>query len=94
MSRKTLFTIPLLKISSSVGFSKIINNFVIQKEKEKLTIFPLVTVNDNEKNENGDHGIENNGNNENGSGDHENYEELEQFLEDGDYETGNVYGYG
>ena len=31
----------LSKISSSVGFSKIINNFVIQKEKEKLTIFPL-----------------------------------------------------
>ena len=28
-------------ISSSLGFSKIINNFIIQKEKEKLTIIPL-----------------------------------------------------
>ena len=44
----------LSKISSSVGFSKIINNFAIQKEKEKLTIFPLVMVNDNKKKENGD----------------------------------------
>ena len=81
MSRKPHSTIPLLsKISSSVGFSKIINNFAIQKEKEKLTIFPLVMVNDNEKNENGDPGIGNHGNDEDGSfGDHEKYEEYEQF---------------
>ena len=31
----------LSNISSSIGFSRILNNFVIQKEKEKLTIFPL-----------------------------------------------------
>ena len=31
----------LSKISSSIGYSRIFNNFVIQKEKEKLTIFPL-----------------------------------------------------
>ena len=31
----------LSKISSSIGFSRTVNNFVIQKEKEKLTIFPL-----------------------------------------------------
>ena len=31
----------LSKISSSIGFSRTYNNFVIQKEKEKLTIFPL-----------------------------------------------------
>ena len=29
------------KISSSIGYSGILKNFVIQKEKEKLTIFPL-----------------------------------------------------
>ena len=69
----------LSKISSSVGFSKVINNFVIQKEREKLTLFPLVDVNDNEKND-----LENgSGNHENESGDNENQEELEQLLEDG-----------
>ena len=31
----------LSKISSSIGYSRIFNNFVVQKEKEKLTIFPL-----------------------------------------------------
>ena len=73
----------LSKISSSVGFSKIINNFVIQKEKEKLTIFPLVMVNDTEKNENEDNGTEDHGNDKNGSGDHEG------SLDDEEYETGN-----
>ena len=73
----------LSKISSSVGFSKIINNFVIQKEKEKLTIFPLVMVNDTEKNENEDNGTEDHGNDKNGSGDHEG------SLDDEDYENGN-----
>ena len=29
------------KISSSLGYSRIFENFVLQKEKEKLTIFPL-----------------------------------------------------
>ena len=29
------------KISSSLGYSRIFDNFVLQKEKEKLTIFPL-----------------------------------------------------
>ena len=88
----------LSKISSSVGFSKIINNFVIQKEKEKLTIFPLGIGNDKEKNdhENGDHGIKS-GNHENGSGYHksgngdgddENHKELKQFLKGGHYKAG------